>query len=287
MLIPFLRFTVTILALVLCLGAAADEPLRITTTNTLLADFARAIGGDAVRVRALVPPTVSPSKYQLKPGDIREVSADELFLRGAWEVWSEKVVSALEGSTIITRTIPIETGGIWGRPEEAKRIAAQVAAELSERRPAQAASFDAGLEALEARIDAAHAQAREVLAAHRAAPVTICQNGLLYLVEPLGLRVVSQLIDKAGSSGMATAGSPKRIAEVIETSRSQGAQAVIYAPQLALEQKCELISTELGVPGVKVPLLPGAMDGAATYPDMVLLTAHRIAAALAASVEGP
>jgi ABC-type Zn uptake system ZnuABC Zn-binding protein ZnuA len=193
----------------------------------------------------------------------------------------------LEGGTVIIRTVPIETGGIWGRPEEAKRIAARVAAELSQRRPEQVPSFERGLAELQARIDAVHTRAREILQTHQGAPVTICQNGLKYLVEALGLSVASQLIDKAGSSGMATASSPKRIADVIEASRTRGAKAVVYAPQLALEQKCALISTELGVPGVKVPLLPGALEGADTYPDMVLLTANRIAAALAASAAGP
>jgi ABC-type Zn uptake system ZnuABC Zn-binding protein ZnuA len=125
----------------------ADEAVRlkVSTTNTLFEDFVREIGAEHVTVKSLVPPTVSPSKYHLKPVDIRTVSDYDLFLYGTWETWAKKIISALRGSKVRIESIPVETGGIWGDPAMAKDIAEHIADRLITVCPGERARFTAGL----------------------------------------------------------------------------------------------------------------------------------------------
>jgi ABC-type Zn uptake system ZnuABC Zn-binding protein ZnuA len=262
--------------------AAWATSLKVATTNTFLEDFVREIGGDQASVRSLVPATVSPSKYQLKPADIRIVSGYDLFLYGTWETWAKKIISAVGGGKVRVQSIDIERGGIWGDPARAMDIAKQVAKVLIEMRPAQRAKFTAGLDRLEKTIQQAHQAARERLSLYLGVKVLICQDGLKYLLRSFGLHIVAQLVEKEQESGLAAAVSPGRVAEIIEQAKQRGARLIIYAPQLGLERTCGTIQKEVGIPKVEVPLSPGSVAGAETYSRMIQEAANRIAKALEA-----
>jgi ABC-type Zn uptake system ZnuABC Zn-binding protein ZnuA len=240
------------------------------------------LGGEEVTVRALVPPTVSPSKYQLKPVDIRTVSGYDVFLYATWETWAKKIIAALHGGKVRIDRVKIDTGGIWGDPVQAKAIAQRVADRLISALPEQRAIFAVGLARFQQTIDTAHQQARERLAQHRGAKVIVCQNGLRFFVRSVGLEIVAQLVEKEREMGLAAAVSPRRVAEIIERGKQRGARLLIYAPQLGLERTCGVIEREVGIPRVKIPLMPGSVPGATTYQTMLLEAAARIKRALEA-----
>jgi len=64
-------------------GPGGQRPVRVTATTGMIADAVRAVGGEHVRVTALMGPGVNPHLYKASAGDInRLVGADIVFYNG-------------------------------------------------------------------------------------------------------------------------------------------------------------------------------------------------------------
>lgn len=60
-----------------------DKPLNVVATTSMIADAARVIGGEKIRVTALMGAGVDPHLYKASPGDLRTLSdADVIFYNG-------------------------------------------------------------------------------------------------------------------------------------------------------------------------------------------------------------
>lgn len=76
---------------------AADQPPRpvVVSTNTILNDFVRTLGADAIDARCLLSPGRDPHSFNPAPADVRQlVHADMLVINGlGFESWLTKFVS--------------------------------------------------------------------------------------------------------------------------------------------------------------------------------------------------
>ena len=61
-------------------GWAADAPLGVVATTGMIADAARAVGGDAIAVRALMGPAVDPHAYRQTRSDVAAMLRADLVL---------------------------------------------------------------------------------------------------------------------------------------------------------------------------------------------------------------
>ncbi len=70
--------------------------MQVVASILPLADFARQVGGDRLRLEALIPAGASPHTYELTPEQLKAVSrAKVLILNGVGlEFWADKVISA-------------------------------------------------------------------------------------------------------------------------------------------------------------------------------------------------
>ncbi len=86
---------------------AAEGPLEVVTTTTILADLVDEIGGDDVEVTSLVGIGADPHVYQPRPGDAREIaSSDAVVINGLMlEGWIEDLVRNAGGER------PVIVGG--------------------------------------------------------------------------------------------------------------------------------------------------------------------------------
>ncbi|WP_420393089.1 metal ABC transporter solute-binding protein, Zn/Mn family [Acuticoccus sp.] len=78
------RFVLSIVALLpvaaAAPGASAQDPLEVVATTSMIADAARAVGGEAVTVRALMGPGVDPHAYRATRTDIAAMTRADLVL---------------------------------------------------------------------------------------------------------------------------------------------------------------------------------------------------------------
>jgi len=97
-----LRYVITLV--LACAGAAsgwpaqaqAPEKLPVVATFSILADFARNVGGERIEVTALVGPDGDTHVYQPKPADAKELGAARLILVNGLclEGWIDRLIKA-------------------------------------------------------------------------------------------------------------------------------------------------------------------------------------------------
>jgi len=91
------RIVLVLVALLLPVSAApAQEKLRAVATFSILADFAKNVGGDRVDVQALVGPNADAHVYQPSPGDAKALAdAKVIFTNGlGFEGWIARLIKA-------------------------------------------------------------------------------------------------------------------------------------------------------------------------------------------------
>lgn len=86
-----------------CGGAADDGPapaLRVVATTAHVADFARQVGGPAVRVDQILPADADPHDYEPRPSDAQALAEADVVLRsgGDLDAWLEDLVDAAGGN---------------------------------------------------------------------------------------------------------------------------------------------------------------------------------------------
>ncbi|WP_432357967.1 metal ABC transporter solute-binding protein, Zn/Mn family [Sporosarcina sp. UB5] len=106
-----------------------DEPLKVVTSFTIIADMAREIGGDLVEVHNLVPTGTDPHEYEPLPADIKAATdADVLFynglnLEGGKDGWFYKMIHTVNQKeenifSLTERVEPMYLTDEDGREEE-------------------------------------------------------------------------------------------------------------------------------------------------------------------------
>jgi zinc/manganese transport system substrate-binding protein len=95
-----------------CLGIAGvfAGPMQVTALHPLMADLARQVGGERVKVFDLVEEGGNPHRFEPRPADLKTMRASALILAGGkgMETYLDRIEAALGGVTImeVGRTIP-------------------------------------------------------------------------------------------------------------------------------------------------------------------------------------
>ena len=132
-------------------SAVAEAPLRVLTSIKPLQLIALAVGGDAIRVDALLAPQFSPHDYQLRPSDRAKLGdADVIFWIGPQlEAFLQPALNALsERATIVSLQDAEADPHVWMDPIAAVQIAHRMAAVFTETRPGQRGYFNANADRL-------------------------------------------------------------------------------------------------------------------------------------------
>lgn len=133
--------------------AMAENPLRVLTSIRPLQLIALEVGGDAVRVEALLSPKFSPHDYQLRPSDRAKLNnADIIFWVGPQlEAFLQQPIKSLSGNTTVVSLQDAHADPhIWMDPMTAITIAHRMAATFSAVLPERRSYFEANRERLAA-----------------------------------------------------------------------------------------------------------------------------------------
>lgn len=147
--------------------AAGDRPLRVVALNTVLAEIAREVGGDQVRVTGLVPPGVDPHTFEPSGADLRAMADADLVLASGLQLESylDRLVTKIGAPghvVVVGQALPsllIEAGGEkdphwWHSLDEMNFATELIRTELTRRRPAAAEYFARQAQAYEQRLAA-------------------------------------------------------------------------------------------------------------------------------------
>lgn len=209
----------------------------VLTTFTVLADIARNVAGERLRVESITKVGAEIHGYEPTPGDLRRASHADLVLDNGLglEAWFERFVAQLDAPHVVLSEglEPIAVAEdayaghanphAWMSPAGGAHYARRAAEAFAELDPAGAEEFRANAEAYAGRIEALHA---ELLAAVEAVPeparvLVTCEGAFSYLARDAGLE--EAYIWPVNAEQQAT---PRRVARVIDLVREREVPAV-------------------------------------------------------------
>ena len=161
--------------------------LKIVTTLFPLYDMARAIGGDKAEVSLLLPPGVEPHSFEPKPGDMARINEAAIFIYtgGSMEPWAEDIIRSVQNKQLLVvnaglgveliRGTGVDPGEpadapdphIWLDLDNAKVMAANIAAGLEKKDPLNSHLYRRATAAYSGRLTALDAAYRTGLSACR------------------------------------------------------------------------------------------------------------------------
>ncbi|MCG6896910.1 MAG: zinc ABC transporter substrate-binding protein [Thiocapsa sp.] len=237
-----LRRPLILFLLVLFPGlAAAAGPLSVFVSVVPQETFVSRVGGDHVRVRAMVRPGQNPHAFEPTARQIAALAGAELYVRiglGFEDAWMTRLRAANPGMRVLDARegIALRPGGhghdrgeldphIWTSPRVVKIMGARIRNVLSELAPDHAADFAANYQSLAADLDALDAAIRDRLAGLQRRRFLVYHPAWGYFAQDYGLEQV--VIEKEGKEPGARA-----LAELIDQARRDGIRVVLVQPQI-------------------------------------------------------
>ena len=214
-----------------------DKP-EVLTTFTVLADLARNVAGDRLKVRSIVKPGSEIHGYQPTPSDIEQASSADLIIENGLglELWARKFTASAGDIPTITLSDGMEPLLIaedayagkpnphaWMSPQRTMAYVDQLEQAFVQLDPAGADQFKANAVAYKQslqRLDQELRSSLETIPTERRVLVS-CEGAFTYLASDYGLE--EAYLWPVNAESQVT---PKRMARLIETVRSRKIPAV-------------------------------------------------------------
>ena len=293
------------LVVVLAAGCGGDRPggpgggqgVEVVATTTQVADFARVVGGDRVRVTSLVKPNVDAHDYEPSPADLDAIARADVVLQNGvgLEAWLDDTIQSagFQGPVADTSqgvTVRRDEGGapdphIWQDPRNAQRMAANVERALAAAEPGGASRFAANLAAYTRELRALDAEVARQIDSLANKKLVTNHDAFGYYLDRYGLELVGSVIPSADTSAEL---SGRDVRDLVARIRATKVKAIFTEASLPA-RAAETVAAEAGV---KVVAGEGALYGdslgppgsdADTYLKMIRHNTATIVGALSGS----
>ena len=270
----------------------AASKLNVVTTTPDLAALVREIGGDRVDVKSLAKPTEDPHFVDAKPSHIVTLNRANMLVDGGAELelgWlpplldnsrNDKIASGAAGRVTasagirmmdVPSTLDRSRGDVHAlgnphfliNPANAKIVAANIAAHLTQVDAAGAATYSANLKKFNDAVDAKTAQWEKTLAPFKGAKIVTYHNDFVYFADRFGLKVIGTLEPKPG-----IAPSAAHIARTIGDMKENTAHVVLVQPYQN-RKTAETVARQTDAVVLDVSQQPGAIKGTDSYIAMM------------------
>jgi len=227
----------------------------VVATTTQVADFARVVGGDRVRVTNLIKPNVDAHDYEPSPADIDAIARADVVLQNGvgLEEWLDDTIqsSGFQGPVVDTSqgvALRRDEGGerdphIWQNPRNAALMAANVERALAAAEPAAAAGFAANLAAYTRELEALDAEVARQTESLANKKLVTNHDALGYYIDRYGLELVGSVIPSSDTSAEL---SGRDIRDLVARIKATGVKAVFTEASLP-PKTAETIAGEAGV----------------------------------------
>lgn len=270
------------------LGSWSSKKLTVVATTPDLASLAKAIGGDAVEVKALAKPTEDPHYVDAKPSHIVTLNRADVLIEGGAELelgWlppllesarNAKIAAGAPGRIVASRGIRMlevpttfdrSKGDVhpFGNPHflldplNVKLIVAQMAEHFALVDPKAADLFRTNLRTFDAALDLKLVAWQKQLAPYRGAKIVTYHQDFVYLAKRFNLDVVATLEPKPGISP-----SPAHLAKVIATMKAANARVILVQPYQN-RRTAETVARQTEAVVLDIGQQPGALKNTDTY----------------------
>jgi len=208
---------------------SADDRVVIVATTTQLADIARAVGGDDVRVVQLLQPNSDPHDYEPRPQDIRDAAEAKLMLASGdgLDAWAADVAEqAGITDTVLDvgagRPVRIDDDPHWWQdPRNAAYAASKIALALVDR---AGVNVDRIKERSVPYVSSLGALDREIAACLNRVPAAQLKlvsdhDAFGYFARRYGIDVIGAVIPATTTQAQASAGELSSLARTVKAQR--------------------------------------------------------------------
>jgi ABC-type Zn uptake system ZnuABC Zn-binding protein ZnuA len=288
----FKFLTAVALALTSVLPARAQGKLNVITAVEDLAAITREVGGDRVTVESIARGYQDPHFVEAKPSFILKLQKADLLVVVGRELeigWLPPLITQSRNAKIqpgaagyldasehakilelpqgqITRAMgdvhPLGNPHYWMDPENGKIIAQEVAAKLSELRPADKAYFNQHLTDFTAKLDAAEKKWLAMMAPYQGIKVVTYHRSFPNFAERFGLDIVGYVEPRPGIPP-----TPQHTLDLINEMKRQNVKIVLVEPYFDLKTP-NAIGRETGA---EVLVLPPSVGGVKEITDYISL----------------
>lgn len=262
------------------------KALVVVTSTPLLADLVRQVGGDRVKVRAILPADADPHEYEPTPRDMAAIEDARLVVVHGLQLdaWAQDLVKESEtDALVIVATEGVPTlkvpGGefkqgdphVWFDPTNVEIMSRNIAAALTKIDPAGTASYAARRDAYIANLQALDRWIKADIATIPPLQRKLVTNhdAFGYYVHRYGLTFVGAVIPSLDTN---TEPSAKQTAELIDKIKAQHVPAIFT--EASINPKLERqIGKDAGVkvvPNLYGDNLGKPGSGADTYIGMMV-----------------
>jgi ABC-type Zn uptake system ZnuABC Zn-binding protein ZnuA len=246
------------LALTGCGGEAGEgvgqpvrgRPLRMVTTTTHLADFARVLSQGRAEVFDLLKANVDAHDYEPTPADLEAVRRADLVVKNGvnLEDWLDRTLeSAGSKARVVDASANVAVRGddphVWHDPIRAKSMVATLARAMRETDPDNAATYASAELAYQAELDALDAEIRRRIGALPSKKLVTNHDAFGYYVERYGLEYVGSVIPSFDSQAEL---SSRELSALVARIRAEGVRAVFSEASLP-PRTAETVAREAGV----------------------------------------
>jgi len=236
-------------------GGAQGVTLEVVATTTQVADFAKVVGGDRVRVTGLIKPNVDAHDYEPSPADIDAIArADVVLKNGAGlEDWLDDTISSsgFAGPVVDTSqgvALRQEAGGepdphIWQNPRNAQLMVANVERALAKAEPAAAPQFQTNLAAYTRELQALDTEVARQIGSLANKKLVTNHDAFSYYIDRYGLEFVGSIIPSFDTSAELSGKDIRDLVAKIEQTRVKA----IFSETSLPPKTAETIAREAGI----------------------------------------
>jgi ABC-type Zn uptake system ZnuABC Zn-binding protein ZnuA len=236
-------------------GGAQGATLEVVATTTQVADLARVVGGDRVRVTSLIKPNVDAHDYEPSPADIDAIArADVVLKNGAGlEEWLDDTISSsgFTGPVVDTSqgvALRQEEGGepdphIWQNPRNAQLMVANVERALAKAEPAAAPQFQTNLAAYTRELQALDTEVARQIDSLANKKLVTNHDAFSYYIARYGLEFVGSIIPSFDTSAELSGKDIRDLVAKIEQTKVKA----IFSETSLPPKTAETIAREAGI----------------------------------------
>lgn len=252
-----------------CLGVTAfandtgANAGAIIAGSSHMCDIIKSLRGeDSFDVRTLVPPTMCPGHFDIKPSELAALKQARCILLHNYQVAMPVIQSILNAGEIPRgRVRVLDIPGNWLVPAVQEQAVKRIAAILSEIEPDRAPDFKANAAHRIERVRRAGAEALERLRQpDRKNPAVVCHDKLSGFLKWAGFNVVGEY----GADGQLSA---SRMRTLIDGARAAGVSLVVDNIQGGGLRTGAALARDIGAAHVVLSNFPGGFSDAENWAD--------------------
>jgi len=269
----------TTLLLTFAIGVSAT-PIQVASLSTITTDIAKNVGGDLVKITGIVKPGIDPHEFEPSPEDVKEITqADVVLLTGkGMEGYMTKFESSAPHTHFVDtgKAIPslrlmddgkeVEDPHWWHSIRNVRKVVEVVKDAFIQADPSHKAEFEKNASAYQVKLADLENWAREKIATlpRDKRKLVTSHDAFQYFARDFGFKIYP-------IEGVSTTEEPssKKVADLIQTIRSQGVKAVFFE-SIENPKVIQAITKETGAKIGGELYADGLGDKeATTYVDMV------------------